>query len=96
MNAGLRVVAPDLVGFGRSDKPAAREDYTLRASGRLAERLADRQNDVRGVTFVDQDWGGLIGLRLVAENPERFDRVVVSNTGLPLPRALPAKVASTP
>ena len=80
--AGLRVLAPDLVGFGRSDKPAAREDYTY-------QRQVDwlnawlRQNDVRGATFVGQDWGGLIGLRMVAENPDRFARVVVANTGLP-------------
>jgi len=82
--AGLRVVAPDLVGFGRSDKPATREDYTYqRQVDWLSAWLV--QNDLRGVTFVGQDWGGLIGLRMVAENPERFDRVVAANTGLPLP-----------
>jgi haloalkane dehalogenase len=87
-DAGLRVVAPDLVGFGRSDKPAAREDfsYNRQVAWMNAWLIA---NDLRGITFVGQDWGGLIGLRLVAENPERFDRVVISNTGLPLPRALP-------
>jgi len=81
-DAGLRVVAPDLVGFGRSDKPAAREDFSY--NGRVAWMNAWLiANDLRGVTFVGQDWGGLIGLRLVAQNPERFDRVVVSITGLP-------------
>jgi haloalkane dehalogenase len=82
--AGLRVLAPDLVGFGRSDKPAAREDYTYQ---RQVDWLTSwlTQNDVQGATFVGQDWGGLIGLRLVAENPERFSRIVVANTGLPTP-----------
>jgi haloalkane dehalogenase len=82
--AGLRVLAPDLVGFGRSDKPAAREDYTYQ---RQVDWLTSwlTQNDLQGATFVGQDWGGLIGLRLVAENPERFSRIVVANTGLPTP-----------
>ncbi len=88
VGAGLRVIAPDLVGFGRSDKPAAREDFSYNAQvAWMNDWLV--ANDFRGVTFVGQDWGGLIGLRLVAENPERFDRVVISNTGLPLPRDLP-------
>jgi haloalkane dehalogenase len=84
VGAGLRVIAPDLVGFGRSDKPAAREDYTYQ---RQVDWFAAwlEQNDLRGATFVGQDWGGLIGLRLVAEHPERFDRVVVANTGIPMP-----------
>ncbi|SFF02987.1 haloalkane dehalogenase [Blastococcus tunisiensis] len=81
--AGLRVVAPDLVGFGRSDKPAAREDYSYAGHvGWMREALFERL-DLRDVTLVCQDWGGLIGLRLVAENPDRFARVVVANTGLP-------------
>jgi haloalkane dehalogenase len=81
--AGLRVVAPDLVGFGRSDKPARQEDHSYaRHVAWLAEALFDRL-DLRGVTLVGQDWGGLIGLRLVAEHPDRFARVVVANTGLP-------------
>ncbi len=84
VGAGLRVLAPDLVGFGRSDKPAAREDYSYqRQVDWLTAWLV--QNDVRGATFLGQDWGGLIGLRMVAENPERFDRVVAANTGLPVP-----------
>src|SRR3954449_994287 len=81
--AGLRVVAPDLVGFGRSDKPARPEDYSYaRHVSWTAEALFARL-DLRGVTLVGQDWGGLIGLRLVAEHLERFARVVVANTGLP-------------
>jgi len=87
VGAGLRVIAPDLVGFGRSDKPATREDYTYNAQvGWMNAWLV--ANDLQGVTFVGQDWGGLIGLRMVADHPERFDRVVVSNTGLPVPQNL--------
>src|SRR3954470_21757371 len=81
--AGLRVVAPDLVGFGRSDKPARQEDYSYaRHVSWTAEALFTRL-DLRGVTLVGQDWGGLIGLRLVGEHSARFARVVVANTGLP-------------
>jgi haloalkane dehalogenase len=80
--AGHRVVAPDLVGFGRSDKPVRREDYTY-------QRHVDWMRhvlltlDLRDVTLVCQDWGGLLGLRLVAEHPDRFARVVAANTFLP-------------
>ncbi len=91
--AGLRVLAPDLVGFGRSDKPAAREDYTFeRQVGWLNAWL--RKNDVRAATLVGQDWGGLIGLRMVAENTERFARVVVANTGLPTPQDMAPEEAA--
>jgi haloalkane dehalogenase len=80
--AGHRVIAPDLVGFGRSDKPAARGDYTYqRHVDWMAAVLGGL--GLRGVTLVCQDWGGLIGLRLVAEYPERFARVVAANTFLP-------------
>ncbi len=80
--AGHRVVAPDLVGFGRSDKPASREDYTYaRHVAWMAGVLGALA--LRGVTLFCQDWGGLVGLRLVAEHPERFARVVAANTGLP-------------
>ncbi|MGY1724007.1 haloalkane dehalogenase [Blastococcus sp. SYSU DS0533] len=83
VDAGLRVVAPDLVGFGRSDKPVERSAYTYaRHVGWMRQALLD-ELDLRDITFVGQDWGGLIGLRLVAENPGRFARVVVANTGLP-------------
>lgn len=81
--AGHRVVAPDLVGFGRSDKPADRADYTYaRHVAWTRAALFDRL-DLHHVTLVCQDWGGLVGLRLVAEHPERFRRVVAANTGLP-------------
>jgi haloalkane dehalogenase len=81
--AGLQAVAPDLVGFGRSDKPSQRGDYTFaRHVEWMRELLFDRL-DLRDVTLVGQDWGGLIGLRLVGEHPDRFARVVAANTFLP-------------
>lgn len=83
VDAGLRCVAPDLVGFGRSDKPAERHDYSYaRHVEWMREALFDHVG-LDDVTLVGQDWGGLIGLRLVAEHPDRFARVVVANTGLP-------------
>jgi haloalkane dehalogenase len=82
-DAGHRVVAPDLIGFGRSDKPAARTDYTYaRHVEWLRAALFDALG-LDGVTLVGQDWGGLLGLRLVGEHPDRFRRVVAANTGLP-------------
>ena len=80
--AGYRVLAPDLVGFGRSDKPSERSDYSYAKHVRwmsdwlVAMGLCD-------VTLLGQDWGGLIGLRMIAEMPERFARFSLSNTGLP-------------
>ena len=81
--AGLRCVAPDLVGFGRSDKPAERGDYSYARHVEWMRACLFDQLHLQGVTLVGQDWGGLIGLRLVAEHPDRFTRVVVANTGLP-------------
>jgi len=81
--AGFRAIAPDLVGFGRSDKPADLSDHTYAFHVEWMRQLAFDVLDLRDVTIVGQDWGGLIGLRLVAENPERFARVVAANTGLP-------------
>ena len=91
--AGMRVIAPDLVGYGRSDKPAAREDYSYQ---RQVQWMGDwlEANDFSGITFFGQDWGGLIGLRLVVNYPERFDRVVVSNTGLPYNPDVPQEVVA--
>ena len=80
--AGLRAVAPDLIGFGRSDKPASREDYTYERHVGWVWALVERLG-LRDVTLFCQDWGGLIGLRVVAEHPEVFARVVASNTFLP-------------
>jgi haloalkane dehalogenase len=79
---GHRVLAPDLIGFGRSDKPAAREDYSYeRHVAWISAWLTGL--DLTGVTLFCQDWGGLIGLRLVAAFPKRFEAVVAANTGLP-------------
>jgi haloalkane dehalogenase len=81
--AGYRCVAPDLVGLGRSDKPAQLEDYSVaRHVEWMRSALFDRL-DLRDVNLVCQDWGGIIGLRLVAEHPERFASVVAANTGMP-------------
>lgn len=83
VDAGHRVVAPDLVGFGRSDKPTAASDHTYaRHVAWMREVLFDRL-DLAEVTLFGQDWGGLTGLRLVAEHPDRFAAVVAGNTGLP-------------
>ncbi|WP_249523022.1 haloalkane dehalogenase [Modestobacter marinus] len=81
--AGLRVVAPDLVGFGRSDKPAELTDYTYARHVEWMRQALFDELALTDLTLVAQDWGGLLGLRLVAENPDRFARVVVANTGLP-------------
>lgn len=83
VDAGLRVIAPDLVGFGRSDKPTEQGDYTYARHVAWMQAAIVDHLDLRGATFFGQDWGGLVGLRLVAENPDRFDRVIVGNTGLP-------------
>jgi haloalkane dehalogenase len=80
--AGHRVIAPDLVGFGRSDKPAARSDYSYARHVAWMTDLVTRL-DLVGLTLVCQDWGGLIGLRMAAEHPERFSRIVAANTFLP-------------
>ena len=81
--AGHRVIAPDLVGFGRSDKPADVADYSYAAHVAWMSEVVFGVLDLRDATFFGQDWGGLIGLRLVAAQPERFARVVIGNTGLP-------------
>jgi haloalkane dehalogenase len=81
--AGVRAVAVDLVGFGRSDKPARVEDHSFARHVEWVRSLVFDHLDLRDVTLVGQDWGGLIGLRLVAEHEDRFARVVAANTGLP-------------
>ena len=83
VEAGCHVVAPDLIGFGRSDKPTRVQDHTYaRHVGWLRSLVVDVL-DLHEVTLVGQDWGGLLGLRLVAEEPDRVARVVAANTGLP-------------
>ena len=80
--AGCRVIVPDLIGFGRSDKPTDPAAYTYSQHVAWVKALIDTL-DLRDVTFFGQDWGGLIGSRLVAENESRFARAVFSNTALP-------------
>jgi haloalkane dehalogenase len=83
VEAGHRVVVPDQVGFGRSDKPTEPTDYSYARHVAWMSALVFDVLDLNNVTFFGQDWGGLIGLRLVAARPDRFDRVAVGNTGLP-------------
>ena len=80
--AGLRAVALDMVGFGRSDKPAYRDHYTYEAHVEWTWAAVESIG-LDAITLVGQDWGGLIGLRLVGEHPERFARVVAANSFLP-------------
>lgn len=82
-DAGLRVIAPDLIGFGRSDKPAAREDYTYASHMMWLTTLVVDVLGLRDVVLFGQDWGGLLGLRLAAEQEDRFGAIVASNTFLP-------------
>lgn len=82
-DAGLRVIAPDHIGFGRSDKPVQLGDYTFLQHVAWVEEFMDVL-DLRGITPVVQDWGSLIGLRCVGNNPDRFARVVVANGNLPV------------
>lgn len=81
--AGHRVVVPDLVGFGRSDKPTQTSDYTYARHVEWMRQLLFDHLDLRDVTFFGQDWGSLIGLRLVAADPDRYARVAIGNGGLP-------------
>lgn len=83
VDAGHRVICPDLVGFGRSDKPTRIQDHSYARHVEWMRALAFGVLELQRVTLVGQDWGGLIGLRLAAEYPERFARLAVANTGLP-------------
>ena len=90
--AGHRVIVPDMAGFGRSDKPMSKQDYSYPKHIAMMSELV-RRLDLRNATFFGQDWGGLIGLRVVAVLPHRFARVVVSNTGLIAAEGLRARIA---
>ncbi len=81
--AGLRAVVPDLIGFGRSDKPESADAHSYAGHVAWVRELVFDALDLRAVTVVGQDWGGLIGLRLAAEHPDRVAGVVAANTGLP-------------
>ena len=89
VDEGLRAVAPDLVGFGRSDKPTSRDDYSYASHVRWLNETIDAIG-LRDITLMCQDWGGLLGLRIVGERPELFSRVVASNTFLPTGDAKPS------
>ncbi|MEQ8802205.1 haloalkane dehalogenase [Haliea sp.] len=92
---GLRCVAPDLIGFGRSDKPAQREYYSY--AGHVAQMAAlVTALDLRDIILVCQDWGGPIGLSVLAQLPERFQAVVAANTLLPNCEATPSGVEPWP
>lgn len=80
--AGFRVIAPDLIGFGKSDKPAMQGDYSYARHVAWMQRWIE-QLDLRNITLACQDWGSLVGLRLAAAMPDRFSGVVLSNGGLP-------------
>jgi haloalkane dehalogenase len=82
VKAGLRAIAPDLIGFGRSDKPVDPAAYTYAAHVAWTRALIEAL-DLREVTLFGQDWGSLIGLRLAAENEPRFSRIVIANGSLP-------------
>lgn len=81
-DAGRRCVAPDLIGFGRSDKLARREDYSYQFHVDVVTAFIEAL-DLKNITLVCQDWGGLLGLRIAAEHPDRFARIVAANTFLP-------------
>lgn len=82
VSAGHRVIAPDLIGFGRSDKPTRQSDYSY--AGHVAwMRQFIEALDLNNITLFCQDWGSLIGLRVAAENEARFDRIALGNGGLP-------------
>jgi haloalkane dehalogenase len=83
VTAGHRVIAPDLVGFGRSDKPTATADYTYARHVEWVRTLLFDRLDLHDITLFAQDWGGLVGLRVLAIDPDRYARVMIGNTGLP-------------
>ncbi len=82
VRAGLRAIAPDLIGFGRSDKPVEREAYSYAGHVAWMKSLID-ELDLRDTTLFGQDWGSLVGLRLAMENEDRFSRIVIGNGFLP-------------
>jgi len=82
LEAGFRTIAPDLVGFGKSDKPTEKSDHTFRKHVEWISTFVNML-DLKNITLFCQDWGSLIGLRVAIENQERFSRIVLSNGGLP-------------
>lgn len=82
-----RVIVPDLIGFGRSDKPVNDNAYSYRSHARWLRRFIEKL-DLQQIILVCQDWGGLLGLRVLSEAPDRFSRLVAMNTGLPDGRSI--------
>lgn len=81
VDAGYRVIAPDLIGFGKSDKPISSETHTYANQVKWMQSFVE-QLDIKHASAFMQDWGGMIGLRVLAQKPEWLDRLVVSNTAL--------------
>tara|TARA_B100000214_G_scaffold342872_1_gene290970 strand:+ start:646 stop:1707 length:1062 start_codon:yes stop_codon:yes gene_type:complete len=81
-DAGIRVIAPDLVGYGKSDKPSSRDDYSYQNQVDWMNQWL-LKNNLNDLVFFGQDWGGLIGLRMIADNPDKFIKISIGNTGLP-------------
>jgi len=82
VKAGYQVIAPDLIGFGKSSKPTETSDYTYQKHVDWMKEFIEKL-DLKEINLFCQDWGGLIGLRILAEEPDRFSRAVVGNSGLP-------------
>lgn len=85
--AGYRVIAPDLVGFGKSDKPLKQSDYSYQMHLDVMTAFV-KDLGIKDVTLFAQDWGGLLGLRMVPEAPDTYARVMISNTGLPAAKGM--------
>lgn len=86
-NAGYRVIAPDNVGFGKSDKPLKTSDHSYQMHIDIMSGFVDQLN-LNGINYFGQDWGGLIGLRVIEQRPERFARIMLSNTTLPAAKGI--------
>ena len=93
VDSGYRVIAPDLIGFGKSDKPASRSDYTYANHVAWLSSLISGL-EITDLTLICQDWGGLLGLRTLTEHPDWFARAVVANTGLPDAKGIPDEMAA--
>ncbi len=93
--AGYRAIAIDLIGLGRSDKPTKMEDYSIKRHVQWVEEALFKKLKLEGVNFVLHDWGGIIGLRVIADRQKETASIIMSNTGLPVisPTARPKKMA---
>ncbi|MFX1579107.1 MAG: haloalkane dehalogenase [Promethearchaeota archaeon] len=91
VESGYRTIAPDLIGFGKSDKPLSTKSHSYQRHVDIMLEFV-RQLSLQNITMFCQDWGGLIGLRVVGEDPERFARIIVANTGLPSAKGFNARI----